>query len=51
MSAAEQHSTAVEKEPRWECKTCRKIFQSEYILSYHKLLEHSQYKLPPIGVG
>lgn len=51
MSAAEQHSTAVEKEPRWECKTYRKVFQSEYMLNYHKLLEHSRYKRPSIGVG
>ena len=51
MSTAEQHSTAVRKESRWECKTCRKDFQSEYILNYHNLLEHSQYKRPPIGVG
>jgi len=51
MSTAEQHFTAVRKEPRWECKICRKDFQSEYILNYHNLLEHSQYKRPPIGVG
>jgi hypothetical protein len=51
MSAAKQHSTDVREEPRWECKTFRKVFQSEYILNYHKLLEHSQYKRPPTGVG
>jgi len=28
MSTAEQHFTAVRKEPRWECKICRKDFQS-----------------------
>jgi tRNA(Ile2) C34 agmatinyltransferase TiaS len=51
MSAADQQSTAVGKERKWECKTCGKIFQTEYILNYHKLLEHSQYKRPPVGVG
>ena len=51
MSAADQKYTAAGKEPKWECKTCGKVFQNEYILNYHKLLEHSQYKRPPIGVA
>ena len=36
---------------RWECEVCNKIFDSLYILNYHRLLEHSKYKRPPIGVG
>ena len=51
MSAADQKYTVAGKEPKWECKTCGKVFQNEYILNYHKLLEHSQYKRPPIGVA
>jgi tRNA(Ile2) C34 agmatinyltransferase TiaS len=35
----------------WECDVCNKIFHSLYILNYHRLLEHSKYKRPPIGVG
>jgi hypothetical protein len=50
-AAAEQQSIAADKETKWECKICEKTFQSEYILNYHKLLEHSQFKRPPIGVG
>ncbi|HEY6882800.1 MAG TPA: hypothetical protein VI278_02050 [Nitrososphaeraceae archaeon] len=51
MSVAEEQFTAVDKEQRWECKICRKVFSSLYILNYHRLLEHSHYKRPPIGVG
>jgi tRNA(Ile2) C34 agmatinyltransferase TiaS len=36
---------------KWECDICSKIFDSLYILNYHRLLEHSKYKRPPIGVG
>jgi hypothetical protein len=36
---------------KWRCNVCRKIFVSEYILNYHKLLEHSESKRPPIGVA
>ena len=36
---------------RWKCEVCNKIFDSLYILNYHRLLEHSKYKRPPIGVG
>jgi len=35
----------------WKCSLCDKIFDSLYILNYHIILEHSQYKRPPIGVA
>ena len=51
MSVAEEQSTAVDEEQTWECKICGKALQNWYILNYHNLLEHSQCKRPPIGVG
>lgn len=36
---------------KWRCNVCGKIFVSEYILNYHKLLEHSKSKRPPTGVA
>jgi 4a-hydroxytetrahydrobiopterin dehydratase len=33
MFAADPQSTAAGKEPKWECKTCGKVFQTEYILN------------------
>ena len=36
---------------KWRCNICGKIFESQYILNYHKLLEHSKSKRPPIGVA
>jgi len=36
---------------KWKCNVCDKIFDSLYILNYHKLLEHSESKRPPIGVA
>ena len=36
---------------KWKCNVCGKIFYSLYILDYHKLLEHSESKRPPIGVA
>jgi hypothetical protein len=38
-------------EYKWRCNACGKIFVSQYILNYHKLLEHSKSKRPPIGVA
>ena len=35
----------------WECNICNKKFGSLYILNYHRLLEHSKDKRPPIGVA
>ncbi len=49
MSAA--HEVTATKEPKWQCNICGKVFESLYILNYHKLLEHSESKRPPIGVG
>jgi hypothetical protein len=49
MSAADEATVA--KEPKWQCNICRKVFESWYILNYHKLLEHSESKRPPIGVA
>ena len=36
---------------KWKCNVCSKVFDSLYILNYHKLLEHSESKRPPIGIG
>ena len=36
---------------KWKCNVCDKIFDSLYILNYHKLLEHSEFKRPPIGIA
>jgi hypothetical protein len=36
---------------KWKCNVCGKIFDNQYILNYHQLLEHSESKRPPIGVG
>jgi len=35
----------------WECEICGKVFESWYIFSYHKLLEHSEEARPPIGIA
>ena len=44
-----QEQTAIKN--IWRCNVCGKIFESQYILIYHKLLEHSKSKRPPIGVA
>ena len=36
---------------KWKCNVCNKEFDSLLILNYHKLLEHSKSKRPPIGIG
>ena len=36
---------------RWKCNLCNLILESEYILNYHKLLEHSESRRPPVGVA
>jgi hypothetical protein len=52
MSARRQVSKAPKDSRRkWECSICGKVFESEYILNYHRLLEHSESKRPPIGVA
>ena len=50
MVAAEQVKSAA-REQKFECDICKKVFENWYILNYHKLLEHSESKRPPIGVG
>ena len=50
MAAAEKVN-ATTKEQKFECNVCKKVFESLYIMNYHKLLEHSESKRPPIGVG
>lgn len=39
MSATDQQPTAPGKERKWECKTCGKVFQTEYILNSTKVGE------------
>ena len=46
--------SVIEQSPfknEWKCNVCGKIFVSLYILNYHKLLEHSESKRPPIDVA
>ena len=55
-SAAEgQLNTTNTKVPdtryKFQCHVCTKIFDSLYILNYHILLEHSEFRRPPIGIG
>gem|GEM_PF-264041 len=35
----------------WKCKICGKSFENVETLNYHTLLEHSEHKRPPIGIG
>lgn len=46
-----EESTAADSKKVWKCNICNKAFDSWYILNYHKLLEHSESKRPPIGIG
>jgi hypothetical protein len=50
MAAAEEKIRATTKE-KFECNICKKVFESLSIMNYHKLLEHSESKRPPTGVG
>ena len=50
MAAAEEKIRATIKE-KFECNICKKVFESLPIMNYHKLLEHSESKRPPTGVG
>jgi len=36
---------------KFQCHICTKVFDSLYILKYHILLEHSESRRPPIGIG
>ncbi|MFZ0326120.1 MAG: hypothetical protein WBP64_01750 [Nitrososphaeraceae archaeon] len=49
--AAAEHVKSAAREQRFECNICKKAFENWYILNYHKLLEHSESKRPPTGVG
>jgi hypothetical protein len=51
MSVADPFTTTVKEINEWECEVCGKVFDSWYIYSYHKLLEHSEEARPPIGIG
>ncbi len=44
-------STEAVRKSAWKCDICGKVFDTWYILNYHKLLEHSESKRPPIGIG
>lgn len=35
----------------WKCEICGKSFENVETLNYHILLEHSEHKRPPIGIG
>lgn len=50
MAASEQVKSAA-RQQKFECSICKKAFESWYIFNYHKLLEHSEFKRPPIGIG
>ncbi|HKQ22622.1 MAG TPA: hypothetical protein VJS91_11320 [Nitrososphaeraceae archaeon] len=49
--SAEQSSKTAERQNVRKCEICGKSFESEDMLNYHKLLEHSEHKRPPIGIG
>ena len=55
MTSAERPDTAAIEQSsaknKFKCYICSKVFDSLYILNYHKLLEHSEFKRPPIGIG
>jgi hypothetical protein len=36
---------------KWKCSLCNLILESEYIFNYHRLLEHSESRRPPVGVA
>ena len=49
--STEQSSKTAERQNVRKCEICGKSFESEDMLNYHKLLEHSEHKRPPIGIG
>ena len=49
--STEQSSKTAEGQNVWKCEICGKSFDSADMLNYHKLLEHSEHKRPPIGIG
>jgi hypothetical protein len=48
---SEQSSKTAEGLNRWQCEICGKFFDNVDVLNYHKLLEHSEHKRAPIGIG
>ena len=50
MSIAEQ-SVYRPNPKKLRCEICGKVFETWYMLSYYKSLEHSQDKRPPTGVS
>jgi len=50
MSAAEQ-SIYSPRPKKLSCEICGKIFETPDMLSYHKAVEHTQGRRPPIGVS
>ncbi|MDW0135889.1 MAG: hypothetical protein QOK70_06720 [Nitrososphaeraceae archaeon] len=49
--STEQSSKAAEGQNKWKCQICGKSFDNVDMLNYHNLLEHSEHKRPPIGIG
>ena len=47
-STADDYNT---EELNFKCLAFWKVFESNYILDYHNLLEHSKHKRPPIGIS
>jgi len=50
MSTGQSSKTA-EGLNTWKCEVCEKSFENVETLNYHTLLEHSEHKRPPIGIG
>lgn len=40
-----------ENHERWRCNICGKNMESEYLLNFHVLLEHSESARSPVGVA
>jgi hypothetical protein len=49
--ASEQSSKTAEGLNRLKCEICGKSFDNVDMLKYHNLLEHSEHKREPIGIG
>jgi ribosomal protein L37AE/L43A len=49
--STEQSSKTAERQDIWKCEICGKAFDNMDMLNYHNLLEHSEHKRPPIGIG
>jgi hypothetical protein len=44
-------STAEVNPKKLRCEKCARIFETPAMLSYHKLIEHSQATKPPFGIS